>query len=121
MDHIEIRGLRVWGHHGVSPAEQCDGQPFVVDLTLERDLTAPAASDDLADTVDYATVAEHAARAIRETRFSLIEALAGHLAELCLAEATVTAVDVRVAKPAVDLALELTEVAVSLRREQAAT
>ncbi len=119
MDRIEIRGLRVRGHHGVFEQERRHGQTFVVDVTLERDLSAPAASDALGDTVDYGTLAQQVAQAVAATRFDLIEALAGHLADLALTDPSVTAVQVRVAKPEVVLPVELDEVAVTLRRERA--
>lgn len=118
MDRIEISGLRAFGYHGVYPAERERGQVFVVDLVLECDLAPAAASDDLADTVDYGELAERVARAVGETRFALLEALARHLAGVALADARVTAVEVAVAKPDVALPVEVERVAVRLRRER---
>jgi 7,8-dihydroneopterin aldolase/epimerase/oxygenase len=60
-DRIELRGLRVRGHHGVYEHERRDGQEFVVDITVWMDLTAAARSDDLADTLDYGALAQRAA------------------------------------------------------------
>ena len=40
-DRIELRGLRVRGHHGVFDHERRDGQDFVVDLTVWLDLPPP--------------------------------------------------------------------------------
>jgi 7,8-dihydroneopterin aldolase/epimerase/oxygenase len=118
-DRIEITGLRVHAHHGVLPHERELGQVFVVDLVIELDLTAAAASDDLADTVHYGEVAEVVVAAVRERRFDLIEALAGHLAEVVLDhDARSTAVEVAVRKPAAPLPLDFGEVAVRLRRER---
>lgn len=119
MDRIEIRGLRARGRHGVFEHERRQGQTFVVDLTLERDLSGPAASDELGDTVDYGTLAQQVSEAVEQTRFDLIEALAGHLADLALADPSVAAVTVRVAKPQAPLSIELDEVAVVLHRQQA--
>ncbi len=56
-DRIELRGLTVRGNHGVFDHERRDGQDFVVDVTVWIDLAAAAASDDLADTLDYGTLA----------------------------------------------------------------
>ena len=120
MDRIEIRGLRARGRHGVFEQERRHGQIFVVDVTLERDLSAPAASDALGETVDYGILAQQVEHAVRSTRFDLIEALAGHIADLALADPTVDAVEVRVAKPEVPLNVELDEVAVVLRRTPSA-
>ena len=118
MDRIEIKGLRARGRHGVFGAERRHGQTFVVDVTLERDLAAPATSDALGDTVDYGILAQQISAAITATRFDLIEALAGHIADLALADPTVAAVDVRVAKPEVPIDVDLDEVAVVVRRER---
>ena len=60
-DRIELRGLRVRGHHGVFEHERRDGQDFVVDVTVWLDLAPAAASDDLADTLHYGELAERAA------------------------------------------------------------
>lgn len=118
MDRIEIRGLRARGRHGVFEHERRHGQVFCVDVTLERDLAAPAASDELGDTVDYGTLAQQVAEAVEQTRFDLIEALAGHIADLALADPSVAAVTVRVAKPEAPLSVEVDEVAVVLHRER---
>lgn len=117
-DLIELRGLEAHGHHGVLAHEQRDGQRFTVDVVLEADLAVAAASDDLADTVDYGALGEAVVQAVRSTRFDLIEALAGHLADLVLAESGVTAVTIRVAKPEAPLSVPFVEVAVTLRRER---
>lgn len=117
MDRIEISGLRVFGHHGVLPEERQGGQMFAIDLVLECDLSGAAASDALADTVDYDTLARRLADEVAGTRFTLIEALASHLADVVLREPRVAAVQVRVAKPEVAIPLELDAVAVFVRRE----
>ena len=116
MDRIEIRGLRARGRHGVFEEERRYGQTFVVDVTLERDLSAPAASDALGDTVDYGTLAQRVAEAVETTRFDLIEALAGHIADLALSDPSVEVVEVRIAKPEAPVTVTLDEVAVVLRR-----
>lgn len=118
MDRIEIRGIRARGRHGVFEEERRHGQPFVVDVTLERDLSGAAASDELGDTVDYGTLAQQVAEAVTATRFDLIEALAGHIADITMTDPTVAAVEVRVAKPEAPINVDLREVAVVVRRER---
>ncbi len=116
-DRIELRGIRAHGYHGVLPAEARDGQTFVLDVVVERDLSAAARTDDLARTVDYGALAARLQQAVSDTRYDLIEALAGHLADLALAEEGVTAVEVRVGKPHAPVTVRLDEVAVWVRRE----
>lgn len=118
MDRIELRGLRCPGHHGVLESERRQGQTFMVDVTLERDLSRPGETDDLADTVDYGALARQLHQAVESTRFDLIEALAAHLAGVALAAGDVQAVEVRVAKPDAPMPVDCDEVAVRVRREQ---
>jgi dihydroneopterin aldolase len=85
-DRIELRGLRVVGTHGILPEEKVRAQPFEVDLDLAVDLTAASGSDRLADTVDYAAVAESAAALVSGPRsYGLLEALADAVAAAVLA------------------------------------
>ncbi len=62
-----LRGLKVRGDHGVFDHERRDGQDFVVDITVWIDLAPAAASDDLADTVDYGGLAQRAADIVGES------------------------------------------------------
>lgn len=117
-DRVEILGLRVHGNHGVLEAERRDGQPFVVDVVLETDTSAAAASDDLAETVDYAVVAQRVAAIVGGDPVDLIETLAARIAEACLAESRVTAVEVAVHKPEAPVGVAFDDVVVRIRRER---
>ena len=79
-DRIELRGLRALGTHGVLPEERERPQPFEVDVDLEVDLLLAGRSDDLADTVDYGTVAEAVVAAVAGPHLDLLEALAERIA-----------------------------------------
>ena len=83
-DVIFLKGLAMHAHHGVLPHEGRVGQRFVIDLELSVDLGAAAASDRLADTVSYAAVAEEAQRSFTATKFKLVEAAAGAVAQALL-------------------------------------
>ena len=98
MGTILVTGLEVLGTHGVLPEEQTRAQPFGVDLELEVDLGPAGASDDLADTIDYAAVIAVAARIVETERFLLLERLATRIAEACREDERVTAVTVTVRK-----------------------
>ncbi|HSK24750.1 MAG TPA: dihydroneopterin aldolase [Egicoccus sp.] len=116
MDSITLTGIEVFGRHGVLPHEREYGQRFVVDAALELDLAAAAASDDLADTVDYGRLSGDIAAIVAGEPFDLIERLAGAIADRCLADRRVRAVEVTVHKPAAPLPVVATEVSVTLRR-----
>src|SRR4051812_34995952 len=83
-DRIALRGLRVRGRHGVLAEERENGQEFVIDAVLKLDTRAAAASDALADTVDYGALAERLAGVVAGEPCDLIETLAQRLAAGCL-------------------------------------
>lgn len=115
-DRITLTGLRVRGRHGVFDFERADGQDFVMDVTLELDTAAAAASDELSDTVHYGELAEALAAVIAGEPVNLLETLAARLAEVCLADCRVAAATVTVHKPQAPIPLTFTDVAVTIRR-----
>ena len=117
-DRIELRGLTVRGHHGVFEHERRDGQDFVVDITVWVDLAAAAASDDLADTIDYGALAQRAADVVAGPPRNLIETVAGEIAENVMTDERVHAVEVVVHKPAAPIPLTFEDVAVVARRSR---
>ena len=117
-DRITLTGLRVRGRHGVFAHERRDGQDFVVDVTLWLDSRPAAASDDLADTVDYGALAERLAAVVEGQPVNLIETLAAQLAELCMRDERVLAAEVTVHKPQAPIEREFADVAVTARRSR---
>ena len=117
-DRITLTGLTVSGFHGVYEHERRDGQDFVVDATLWLDSRPAAASDDIADTVDYGALAERLATVVAGEPVNLIETLAARLCELCMADERVIAAEVTVHKPQAPIAREFADVAVTARRSR---
>jgi 7,8-dihydroneopterin aldolase/epimerase/oxygenase len=117
-DRITLTGLTVRGFHGVFDHERRDGQDFVVDAELEVSHAAAAASDDLADTVDYGALAQQLAGIVAGEPVDLIETLVVRLADACLADPRVNAATVTVHKPHAPIPLEFADVAVTVRRER---
>ena len=115
-DRIALRGLTIRGHHGVYDFERREGQDFVVDVELEMDLRAAAASDDVADTIHYGDLAGALAEVISGEPMQLIETLAQRLVEVCLADARVDAATVTVHKPHAPIPHQFADVAVTIRR-----
>ena len=75
---IEIRGLQVFGHHGVHAHERERGQWFLVDAVLE----VPAPQEDaLESTVDYTAAIERICELSTSRQFRLLESFARALAE----------------------------------------
>lgn len=117
-DRITLTGLRVRGHHGVFDFERAQGQDFVVDVDLELDTTAAAASDDVADTVHYGELAEALAAVIAGEPVNLLERLADRLCQVCLADTRVAAATVTVHKPQAPIPLSFADVSVTIRRSR---
>ncbi|MFF0814596.1 dihydroneopterin aldolase [Rhodococcus sp. NPDC003318] len=117
-DRIELRGLRVRGHHGVFDHEKRDGQDFLVDVTVWLNLTAAAASDDLADTLDYGALAQTAADIVAGPPRDLIESVSAEIADAVLRDERVDAVEVTVHKPSAPIPLTFADVAVVARRSR---
>ncbi len=99
MDRIFIRDLVARGIIGINDWEREKPQEMLINIVLSADLHKAGESDDIADSVNYRTVAKrvlaHAETAGRLT----VEALAADLARICLEEPGVQAVRVTVEKP----------------------
>jgi 7,8-dihydroneopterin aldolase/epimerase/oxygenase len=117
-DRIALRGMEFRGRHGVSVEERAEAQPIEVDLVVRLDLSRPGRSDELADTVNYASLFELASEIVEWRSFKLLEALASAIADAVLAAHPVDDVEVRVRKPKAPLpgAFDVVEVRIRRRR-----
>ncbi len=75
-DQIIIEGLRIDSLIGVYAHERERPQPLVFDVALGVDLRAPGRSDQLADTLDYATIVAVLRDFVAERSDQLLERLA---------------------------------------------
>jgi len=116
MDSIRLTGLQAWGRHGVLAHEREFGQRFVVDVRLDLDLAAAGASDDLDDTIDYGELSSAIAALVGGTPRDLIETLASDIADHCLRDDRVRAVEVTVHKPSAPVTVAVDDVSVTVRR-----
>ncbi len=98
MDRILLEGMAFQGRHGVRPAERKHPQEFKVDVEVDCDLSEPAQTDRVEDTIDYRQVRAIAKEVIEGDSKKLIETLAGQIAERVLRVPRVAGVTVRIAK-----------------------
>ncbi|QTI68819.1 dihydroneopterin aldolase [Gordonia polyisoprenivorans] len=117
-DRIELKGLRVRGNHGVFEHERVDGQLFIVDATLWADLRAAAASDDLADTVDYGALAHQIHSIVAGPARNLIETVGAEIADVVMDDERILACEIVVHKPSAPIPLAFDDVAVVTRRSR---
>ncbi len=112
-----LKDLRVDCIIGIYPHERAATQRVRLDIELDYDFAAAAASDAIADAVDYDGVAASVTRLLQTAGFQLIETMAERAAALLLAEVPVaTAVRVEVRKPAAVPAAACSFVRVERRR-----
>jgi len=100
-DQILLKNMRFQGNHGVGSPEKELGQTFIVDLSLELDLSWAGGSDDLQDTTDYSLVFNLVRDIVTGESHNLLESLAVTIAQKLLLDYkdSVEAVRVRVTKP----------------------
>lgn len=99
MDTIYLHGLTVDAVVGIWEWERKIRQKVVIDLDMATDIRPAAASDKVADTLDYKAVAKRVIRLAETTGCELVETLAERIAEVCRDEFGVPWVRVRVNKP----------------------
>ena len=118
-DRILLEGMRFHGYTGVMDFEKRDGQDFLVDLSLEFHTLQACETDRLEDTVHYGFVFETVRQVVEESRFDLIERLAGQIAVRILAAyPSVHVVDVTVRKPQAPVQGRFDAMGVRIRRER---
>jgi 7,8-dihydroneopterin aldolase/epimerase/oxygenase len=114
---IEITGLSLYTHHGVSEAEREVGQRLVLDLRLDVGETDATVTDSIQDTVDYAEVCQLVALIAQQRSHKTLERLCSTIADRLLADYELEGVWVKAAKPEPPIALTVDEVSVEVWRE----
>jgi dihydroneopterin aldolase len=113
---IRLDGIRADGHHGVDDEERERAQPFEVDVRLQADLQAAAASDRLEDTVDYAALENVVIETVGGKGFHLLETLAAAIGQKVLDRWPLVAeVEVAIRKPEAPMPGPLDRVEVRIR------
>ena len=100
-DRIVIRDLLVRAILGVNPDERVNRQDVLINVALDVDTRPAAASDAIADTVNYASLSHDIITLAERTRYYLVEKLVAEIAWLCLDDRRVSRATVTVEKPTV--------------------
>jgi dihydroneopterin aldolase len=99
MDTVFIEALEVEALIGIYEWERRIRQPLVFDIEMAFDNRVPAASDDIAHTLDYKAVSKRVVEYVSQTGFGLVETLAERVAAIILGEFDVARVRVKLSKP----------------------
>lgn len=98
QSYIILREVRFHAFHGVMPQERKVGADFTVSLRVGVDLSLPVESDDVADTLNYATLYEVVKQQM-EIPSQLLEHVAGRVGKAVMDTfPQVTGVDVTLTK-----------------------
>ena len=101
MDCIHLTGIRGYGYTGFLPEEQTLGQWFEADVKLWLDLSKPAKTDNIEDTIDYRQIISLVQNLLKTSKFALVERLAGAIADGILEDQEgINQVQVILSKPA---------------------
>lgn len=115
-DTVGIKGLRVETHIGVTEQERAQPQTVVIDIDIHADLSRAGETDDVADTVDYAAVAEAVAKLVGASECKLLEHLAAKVVGVISTFSGVNGVTVVVGKETAPMPVEVDGVSVRVER-----
>jgi dihydroneopterin aldolase len=118
---VEIRGLSIFTHHGVTEAERETGQRLEIDVSFAVPDCDAVLTDRLEDTVDYAEVCDIVALAATERSYRTLERLCHVIADRLMERFACESVRVRAAKPEPPLPLAVEQVAVEVVHERGST
>lgn len=99
MDKVFIQGLSIQTTIGFFEWEKQIKQTLVIDLELGWDIKPAAANDELAKTLDYATISVDIEQFANENPVDLLETLAERLAAFLMATYSIPWLKLRVGKP----------------------
>lgn len=117
-ERIILTGLRVQTRVGWTESERATPQLVLVDIDLTLDAATAGSTDDLADTVDYSSLARRVADLVSGTPRRLLETVAADVAADVLRHARVDAATVTVHKPRAPLPVAVDDVAVAVTRHR---
>jgi dihydroneopterin aldolase len=114
---VEVSGLSLFTHHGVSDAEREVGQRLVVDVRMDIGESDATLTDRLEDTVDYGEVCQAVALVAQQRSYRTLERLCAAIADRLLDQFAIESVWVKAAKPEPPIPLPVEEVSVEVWRE----
>lgn len=99
MNSVYIKGLRAQAVIGVYDWERLVRQPLVIDLEMASDTARAAASDAIADALDYAAISQRVLALVEGSEYQLLETLADAVATMVMRDFSVPWLRLRLGKP----------------------
>lgn len=99
MDKIFLNDIKIDTIIGIYEWERNTLQTLQFDLEMDWDIKAAAASDDIADTLDYGAVSATIVKFVEASKYQLIETLAEDLAQLLLSQFDIPKLKLTLTKP----------------------
>ena len=115
---IEIVGLSLYTHHGVTEAEREVGQRLVLDLRFDVGEPDALVTDRVEDTIDYGEVCQAVALIAQQRSYKTLERLCAVIAERLAEQFGAESITVKAAKPEPPIPLPVEEVSVEVWREE---
>jgi len=115
---VDLRGISIYTHHGVSDAEQEVGQRIEFDISFDVPDCDAVLTDRIEDTVDYSEVCDIVALAATERSYRTLERLAQVVGGRLIERFGCESVRVRASKPEPPLPLSIQEVGVEVTQER---
>jgi 7,8-dihydroneopterin aldolase/epimerase/oxygenase len=113
---VEITGLSLFTHHGVTEAERDTGQRLLFDVSLDLDECDATVTDRLEDTIDYGAVCDTVALIATERSYRTLERLCTAVADALVERYRASGVVVRATKPEPPLPVAVEEISVEVSR-----
>lgn len=96
---IRIKNLHLQPVIGVYEHERITQQDLLVNIEAEYDARQAMESDNLKDALDYDTIKSQIIALVDDSRFRLIERMAGQIMEILMADDRITEATVEIDKP----------------------
>jgi dihydroneopterin aldolase len=115
---VEVVGLSLYTHHGVSAAEREIGQRLVLDVRFDVGEPDALITDRVEDTVDYGEVCQVIALIAQQRSYKTLERLCAVIADRLASQFNADSVTVKASKPEPPIPLPVEEVSVEVWREE---
>jgi dihydroneopterin aldolase len=116
--NVEIVGLSLYTHHGVTAAEREIGQRLVFDVRFDVGEPDALVTDRVEDTVDYGEVCQVIALVAQARSYKTLERLCAVIADRLASQFDAQSVTVKASKPEPPIPLPVEEVSVEVWRDE---